>query len=73
MTAERIISNVPEDADPQVVLTFNGKDGSEVKVTITLTVEGDLREVWTDLSGLTEREAVHQVAASVFQDLTRGA
>lgn len=68
---EHIVTSVAEEADPQAVLTFNTEDGGKVIVTVTVTVEGDARKVWTELSQLSERQAIHEVAAAMFTELTR--
>lgn len=70
--AERTINNVADTEDPQVELTFNTEDG-DVKLTITVSIDGDARKVWTDLAEFTERGALHYVAAQIFEEITRDA
>lgn len=71
MSAKQVVNNIAEDDDPQVVLTFNGKDDEKVTLTVTVTIEGDARKVWEELADLSERAAVHEVAKDIFLDLTR--
>lgn len=69
--ADIIKTPTPASVDPSMVLTFNGKDGSEVAITLTLTANGDIRNVWEDFADMGEREALHYLAGQLFQDVTR--
>lgn len=64
-------TTITAEEDPQMVLTFKAEDGEEVKLTVTVSVEGDIRKTWPELVGFEEREAVHVAADWLFQDISR--
>ena len=68
---EFINTEVDETVDPSMVMTFKTLDGGTVAVTVTVSTEGDLRDVWDDLSDVSQREALHQFAGEMFQQISR--
>ena len=67
---EFINTQVDESVDPSMVMTFKTDDGDSVAVTVTVSTDGDLRRVWADLNDFSEREALHQFAGEMFQQLS---
>ena len=66
---EFINTQVDESVDPSMVMTFRTDDDDSVAVTVTVSSDGDLRRVWSDLNDFSEREALHQFAGEMFQQL----
>lgn len=62
----------PETEDPRLDLVFNVKDSEEqITVSVTVSSDGDVRRVWDELGDLSQGAALHELARSLFQDLTR--